>query len=238
MLLSGEYFELLPDHVLTVPKTERIPLNDEYDRLIGFAEDVTFTQVKHVGITKLIKSKHTGIINDSVSLEKYMSWIFENANWNPVHDIDIYEFFDAYSKKVPSKSWGDFPKRGIEYHLGRVSLYNGLYEYYLFKKSKSGEWLNYHIPDWQRNIKEERRIILGLRAMANNKVITKYKVNSGVVELKLFCRIPMKEEIFLETYCWPLSYYKDKLKYIVPIEVWFNIRQKMEEDLGMIVEGV
>lgn len=236
MLLAGEYFEFLPSHDLTIPSTERININDRFDRVIGTSVDSISNQIKYVGITKIVKTEAVKKDYDEFSLEQYMAWILKTAIWNTVKDIDKFEFFDAYSKKAPYKSWVDFPPNGMDYHLGRISLYNGLHEYYLFKKNKEGEWLNSQLQELLSETKEERRIILGLRMMCNNKAVVKYKTRGDVVELKLMCRLPIKEEILMETYCWPLRYYMDKLNYIVPVEVWPNIKHTLEVNLGMKIE--
>lgn len=236
MLLAGEYFELLPSHDLTIPLTERININDYFDRLIGISIDSISDPIKYVGVTKLVKMQGVKKIYDDFSLEQYMMWVLKKSVWNPINDIDGFEFFDANSKKAPYKSWVDFPAKGIDYHLGRITLYNGLNEYYLFKRNKEGEWVNSQLQDLLSETKEERRIILGLRMMCNNKAVAKCKINGDIIELKLSCRMPIKEEILIETYCWPLRYYKDKLNYIVPIEVWPNIKQMLEMSLGMKIE--
>ena len=236
MLLGGEYFELLPFHDLSIPATERINLNSHFDRLIGLAAESPSNSIKHVGVTKLIKTQGRKQSYKDVSIDKYMDWIFKKSKWNSVNDFEGFEFFDAYSKKAPYKSWVDFPIKDMNYHLARIPLYKGLHEYYLFKKNTEGKWTNSKLQDWLSENKEERRIILGLRRQCNNRAVVKYKFNSEIVELKLFCRLPIKEEIFIETYCWPLLYYKDKLNYIVPIEVWPNIKHKLEVNLGMKIE--
>ena len=236
MLMAGEYFELLPSHDLTIPSTERININDYFDRVIGTSVDSISNQIKYVGITKIVKTEAVKKEYDEISLGQYMAWILKTAIWNPEKDIDKFEFFDAYSKKAPYKSWVDFPPNGMDYHLGRISLYNGLHEYYLFKKNQEGEWLNSRLQELLSETKEERRIILGLRMMCNNKAFVKYKTRGDVVELKLMCRLPIEEEILMETYCWPLHYCMDKLNYIVPVEVWPNIKHTLEVNLGMKIE--
>lgn len=236
MLMAGEYFELLPSHDLMIPSTERININDYFDRVIGTSVDSISNQIKYVGITKIVKTEAVKKEYDEISLGQYMAWILKTAIWNPEKDIDKFEFFDAYSKKAPYKSWVDFPPNGMDYHLGRISLYNGLHEYYLFKKNQEGEWLNSRLQELLSETKEERRIILGLRMMCNNKAFVKYKTRGDVVELKLMCRLPIEEEILMETYCWPLHYCMDKLNYIVPVEVWPNIKHTLEVNLGMKIE--
>ena len=236
MLLAGEYFELLPSHDLSIPATERINLNGHFDRLIGLATESLSNSIKYVGVTKLIKTQGRKQSYKDFSIDEYMEWIFKKSKWNPVNDLEGFEFFDAYSKKATYKSWVDFPIKDMNYHLGRIPLYKGLHEYYLFKKNTEGKWMNSRLQDWLSENKEERRIILGLRRQCNNRAVVKYKFNGEIVELKLFCRLPIKEEIFIETYCWPLLYYKDKLNYIVPIEVWPNIEHKLEVNLGMKIE--
>lgn len=236
MLLAGEYFELLPSHDLTVPSTERVGLNEFYDRVIGIPEENQASKVKYVGVTKVAKALEAKELCGDFTIEQYMEWILNKANWNSINDIEKFEFFDARSIKAPYKSWIDFPVKDMNYHLARISLYNGIHEYYLFKKDKDGKWLNAQLEDMLSEAKEERRILLGMRMMCNNKAIAKYRLKNDIVELKLFCRLPIKEEVFIETFSWPLRYYMDKLNYIVPIEVWPNVKYMLEVNLGLKIE--
>lgn len=51
--------------------------------------------------------------------------------------------------------------------------------------------------------------------------------------LRLFCGLPLREEIILDTYAWPMTRYNDKVRYVVPCEVWDLIRAYLNKDLGI-----
>lgn len=234
MLASGEYIRIFPSHDITLPMFKRISINAFCERLIG-AGGNDYRNIQHVGITRII-STDTSYDNHSWKIEDFMQWISKISKWETVTELDRYVFFNPFSLQPPYKSWGDLPVKNMEIHLARLSLYNGLSEYYLFHKDEKGRWSNTLLPEVLSEGKEERRIILGLRNMCNNPVVAKFDVKGEVGELRLFCRLPIREESYIETFCWPHRYFLDKLSYIVPMVVWPEIKQMLEEQLGMSIE--
>ena len=141
------------------------------------------------------------------------------------------------SKNAPYKSWADSPIRSKEYHLGRMALFNGLYEYYIFRCS-SGKWFVSPVSTIVSEYKEERRIILGLRKKYNNQMIAYYSYVGSVIILHLNCRLPLKEEGLIETYCWPLKGFNDKQDYVVPFLIWDDLKILIEENLGIFLQEI
>lgn len=232
MVTIGEYIELFPSHDLSLPLAQRISASVSHDRIIGaWNYEASF---KHVGLTRVAEAsdvyeKHIWKIG------KFMHWIQKNARWNAIANIEKYEFFNPHSTEPPYKSWRSIPARNADLQLARLSLINGKQEYYLFHR-EGDDWVNAVLPQSLSERKEERRIVLGLRTMNNNPAVAKFKCKGEVGILQLFCRLPLFEETYIETYSWPLKSYKDKLNYIVPMEIWSELKELLQEQLGMIIE--
>lgn len=118
-----------------------------------------------------------------------------------------------------------------------MALLNGLYEYYIFRYS-SGKWLISSVSTIALEYKEERRIILGLRKKYHNQMIAYYSYVGSVIILHLNCRLPLKEEGLIETYCWPLKGFDDKLNYVVPFLIWDDMKILIEENLGIFLQEI
>ena len=193
-----------------------------------------------LGITRVIrmrKATNKAAIFKAFAVDDYINWLYERARWEACSEIDQYEFFNVISKNAPYKSWADSPIRSKEYHLGRMALLNGLYEYYIFRYS-SGKWFVSSVSTIASEYKEERRIILGLRKKYNNQMIAYYSYVGSVIILHLNCRLPLKEEGLIETYCWPLKGFNDKLNYVVPFLIWDDLKILIEENLGIFLQEI
>lgn len=236
MTKAGEYIELLPSNDLSLPAYQSMQVNEEYKRIVGINPLKSNKNLKFVGITRLEQEIGEPSTTINFTLHQFINWIFNNAQWSEIKDVSKFEFFNPFSKSAPYKSWGDFPSNRCEHYLGRITLYGKIHEYYLFQKKHDVCWYVSPIANELCEKKEERRIILGLREEYNNQAIVKCKEFNNCVELKLPCRIPIREESVIETFSWPQRYYLDKLNYIVPIEVWSYIKNMIEENLGMKVE--
>lgn len=235
MLASGELLELLPSHDVSVPKQSKIDINDTWSRLIGLRKESDPKNVKAVGITRICIEENTPSYAETINIKEYMNWAFKSANWSNVDDVNKYEFFNPYSRNAPYKSWIDSPVGGIDIHLGRISLFNGVHEYYLIKRNRKG-WASAPLTDALTERKEERRMLLGLRLHCGNPAVAEYSDKGNCIELRLYCGLPALEQAYIETYCWPKRYFNDKLNYIIPIEVWPIIKNKLELSLGIKTE--
>lgn len=233
MLIAGEIVEINGKKKVTLPKYREVACVLGYNRVLGL--DRSAAKVESVGVARITKSEMATsgeLINPRVDCLDFLNWIYDNAEWTEVQSIENYEIFDAMSRKAPYLSWSDKANKKIESHIGRVSIYNGMVEYWLFK-FKNGQWYQTPFSSVLREYKEERRIFLGLRKKYGNPMIVDYEFRSTVVILYLFCRLPIKEEGLLDAYCWPMERYNDKLNYIVPYKIWDEIKNILEIDLGI-----
>lgn len=233
MILSGELTEVGENKNITIPKYSEEACSLGYSRLIGIND--SNIRCDFVGITRIYenqKSEKWCIVHNRVDCLEYLEWLYKNVVWTQCNNLGQYEIFDSTINKVPYQSWSDKPNKAIEYHIGRMSLYNGMYEYWLLK-FKNGIWYQAPFSSVLREFKEERRIFLALRKINKNAINANFEYKGKVVILNLFCRLPLKEEIMLDTFCWPQKRFNDKLNYVVPYKIWDGIKEVLESDLGI-----
>lgn len=230
MLVSGELIESENDTKICLPNYKV----EENGCIKGLSD--RFLNCKHIGITRISNDvEQCDIIFDEIGIENYIKWIYSHAKWSTCNELGNYEFFDVYSKRPPYQSWTNKMVNSDSLQLGRVTIINGLHKYCLFK-SYDGQIYSAPLGDSLSEYKEERRVILGLRRIFNNPMAAMYQKKKNVVILRLFCRLPLKEEAIMDTYCWPSRYMNDKLEYIVPNEVWEHIRSMLVNNLGIILK--
>lgn len=233
MILAGELMEIDENGNLGLPKYHKEGYTTGYARIKGLKEPEEASEF--VGITRIQNTNVIGtkdLLINRVEPEQYVDWLFKNASWSECANIENYEVFNPYSKKPPYQAWSYGTVKSEGHYLGRLSLYNGMHEYYLVK-NKIGTWYNSKLSTVLTEYKEERRIILGLRKKYGNKMTGIYSMMESVVILNLFCRLPLKEQVIIETFCWPLEGLNDRLNYVVPIKLWSEIKDLIANDLGI-----
>ncbi|UZW13460.1 hypothetical protein OSC52_16690 [Clostridium pasteurianum] len=230
MLNAGELIETDLKTNIGTPREYKKPFIENYERILGLGSSINSNEL-YIGVTRIKKSstaqrEETAIINSC----KIFNWVKRAAKWETINDLFKYEFFQSLSKSAPYKSWINiFPNVGAKnIVLGRVKLYNDLYEYYLFKMEENQIYI-YKLSTVLNEFKEERRIILALRKISGNVMKAKAELKKEVVILKLFCRLPLVEERIFETYCWPKKCINDKINYVIPIQLWNHFKMILEE---------
>lgn len=227
MLAAGELTELqmgakvsLPDYTV-----------ENNGRIKGLAD--RSPNCKHIGVTRISSNvQQDSYCFDKIDIKEYIQWIYSHAKWSICNEVKNYEFFDVYSKKPPYQSWTNKVVDIEGLHLARITIINGLYEYWLFKLY-DGQYYSAPLGNNLSEYKEQRRIVLGLRKMFQHPMEASYKKEKNVVILRLRCYLPLKEESIMETYCWPSRSVSDKLEYIVPNEMWEQIMYMLVSGLGI-----
>lgn len=233
MILGGELVELVTKSNVGLPVGMMQPCVNGIVRLFG---EISGAKSQTVGIARIMEDIHTGVISIDFSaiidIDDYVMNLYKKAKWSKVDDLANYEIFNSMSKRAPYQSWEDYLNKSKKFHLVRISLYNDLHEYYLLQFD-NGEIYVCKLEALLAEGKEERRIILGLRKMYDNQMVAFYEYKGAVILLRLFCRLPLREERILETYCWPERSFDDKLNYVVPLRVWDEIKRLLEIGLGI-----
>lgn len=238
MIAAGELVEVGKSKI-GLPIYERFCCTDNYDRVIGLSKEIN--NLKYVGITRIIPTKNNQdnnennedkILTNKIMIDDYIKWIYARAAWNECYTMEKFEFFNEFSQSPPNQLWSSIiPKRENKI-LARVSPYNGLHEYYLIKKEDNKYWSS-PITNILASWKEERRILLALRKSVGNKMQAMYENKGSVYLLNLYCGLPLKEQILLDTYCWPLNSMDDKYNYVVPKFIWKDIEDIIINGLGI-----
>lgn len=233
MLSGAELLEVDEARNIGLPSYSMKKCVSGYMRVFGLSSGKT-GGCEHVGITRVCRKKDLDSTSwhfERIPLEKYINILYKNSVWNKMSNLENYEFFNPYIKKPPYQSWTNVLPSTEKNILGRTSLYNGLHEYCLIKK-EDGEVINSLLSPVITDWKEERRIILALRKNANNPMQAYYTDKEDVCILNLFCGLPLREKIVLDTFCWPLNSMGDKYNYVVPKFIWEEVKV-MLDDIGI-----
>lgn len=233
MINAGELIEIGDNKHLTVPSYKEYNCAFGFSRIVGFNKTGDVQSL--VGITRIMKNhegKNDLFVISHYDLFQFIEWMYEKGEWTVCNDLNQFEFFDMTSSKIPSQSWVDKPIKSMEKHIGRVTLYNGYHEYWLLRYN-NGRWSCKVVEKILQEYKEERRIILGLRKVNHNNMQAEFEYNAQVIILRLFCRLPIREEVILDTYAWPLNFFNDKLNYVIPYKIWDTIKEILTKDLGI-----
>ncbi|SDB53956.1 hypothetical protein [Butyrivibrio sp. INlla16] len=233
MLLTGELVEVNDNSRITIPEYKKTPCGMSLKRIVGISENKDICEF--VGLTRIQNSNEDNENKEKIVLSDFLNWIYKTAKWNICGNINDYEIFDVTSIKAPYQSWSDRKNKAISDHLGRLSLFNGMHEYWLLKYD-DGEWYSAPLSPILTELKEERRIILALRQRHNNPMRASYIYRNQVILLTMYCRLPLREERYLTTYCWPANYLTDKLNYIVPFKMWDQVSELLSNELGIILK--
>lgn len=224
MLNSGELIETDFQSYISFPANKSIAISNMYNRIIGLQENLALS-AKTVGLTRIVQNKNDGfqLFIDIPTAKEYVQTMIKNAVWHKNSDESSLEFFLVRSQNSPYKSWSyNLPESGI-ITLGRLHLFNGLYEYCLVRND-AGRLYTYTIPETLTKYKENRRVILGLRSIYKNDMWANAIRRGNIYILTLLCRLPVYEENIIETYCWPLNDIMDQTHYVVPEELWDYIK--------------
>lgn len=236
MISAGELVEIGEQRHVTVSQHMTVRCTPEYSRIYGFTTKSESTSM--VGIARIkpgSKDDKGGVDRNHYDIREYIEWIYEREELPRCDDISRFEFFDIRSKEIPSKSWIDKPDKDMSRQLGRITIINGYHEYWILKYI-NGKWYGKSLEGVLRDYKEERRILLGLRLLYGKQMKAEVECKSTVMLLRLFCGLPLREEIILDTYAWPMTIYNDRCRYVIPCEIWDLIRLYLTKDLGIEIK--
>ena len=197
-------------------------------RIIGISENEVY-ETKAAGISRIAIFLESSIEPMEmqqlfVESKKFTEWIYHSAKWTKHMNTEGLEFFNPYSRRALYQSWDNAPVISFRWALGRISIVNGLFEYYLMKQM-DGVWYSTKLAEIFFENKDYRRIMLGLRSMVNNQISAIAEYRKNAVILHFYCKLPVLETTLIKTFCWPLESFSDDRNYVVPIEVWPFIKE-------------
>lgn len=233
MLAARELLEVDESRNIGLPAYEKNYCTDAYDRITGLSEEISSPE--YVGITRVVGRKNNNenrVLANKIDIDDYFDWIYTRASWSECHNIESFEFFNPFSKRPPYQSWTNTVPSGEKNILARLTLYNGLHEYHLIN-SENDIYKNAPITSVLAEWKEERRVLLALRKKVGNAMQATYDKRDSAYLLNLYCGLPLREQVLIDTYCWPLNSMDDKYNYVVPGFWWEDIKRIITNGLGI-----
>ena len=192
----------------------------EFKRIFGL------TQIEQVKNTKVDFNRIINFYNlecncSETVLNEYLS----DCKWESKSEF-TGQIFDKYSKKSFSNCWS------YEYEIKNkdITLYKyGINDFGFIKKIENQFYIH-QINKYLIDKYEISRFMYGLKSKVNNKPIVKYKKygDSKLIKLKLFNRLPKREENVLMIIGWPVKNINDKFNILIQDSTWPFIRSMLE----------
>lgn len=233
MLAAGELLEVDNSFNIGLPMYTKCLCTAGYVRVIGLSEEIV--KPEYIGVTRVVRSEECNdnkVLMDKIVIDEYLDWIYAGTLWDECHELEVFEFFDPFSRKPPYQSWTNVIPKSIDKILARMTLFNGLHEYYLMKMEHDKCW-SAPIPAALSDWKEERRVMMALRKRVGNRMKAACNKKDTVCVLNLYCGLPLREQGIIDTYCWPLNSMNDKYNYVVPMFIWEDIKGMLTDSLGI-----
>lgn len=232
MLNSGELLEIEENRYITLPNHYIKNISCSISREFGLS-NIDFIN-KYVGIARILKSEEVSFSDNSLNIVNpldFFEWLIKNAKWEKINNPENFKIFDAYSKRIPTFSWVSCQINLLKdsYYLAKNDdlLQFGKTQYFLLKNDNDKYYISKIesiLVDWN----EYRRVIFALRKRVDNKMIAQATNRGNCVILKLFCGLPLREQIILETYCWPKKNIFDTTEYVISIDIWGYIKDVLK----------
>lgn len=219
LLSSGELVNVGFGTHIALAKKEQLPLTPTLSRCKGVALG---TDCFYSGISALT---HTAPNEDFmpeqlVSAKEWFSEYIKNAWWKPESsDWETVSYFNPYYRsKSNAYSWQDMPPnpvKGIVLFRRVVNKYDREYVLYHTNEKKI-----HRIDPVYKEFREYRRIIMGMRAFADNPIPMTATRFTDHTSVSMNVHLPRKEFILMKTYAWPKNGITDKLNWNMPHSVW------------------
>ena len=235
MINSGEFLEVTSKSNLTLPKYKEHHICNDIFRVYGLSENPN-EQFYFSGISKHIYKEELVEEIPKFKTVSILDVLCKNAKWEDINDYSSYLIFNEKLNDAPYKCWQQTELKDNKVYLAKRKDYHTHFTFYLLKKDDKGTQISF-IDELFANWEEEKRLILELRYLAGNQAKVKVIKKDIVRIIKLPTRLPQKEKIILNTYCWPKMAIYDSINYIVPNEVW-NYIKSILIDLKLDVEEV
>lgn len=219
LLSSGELVNVGFNTHIALAKKDQIPLTPVLTRCTGI---VLESNCFYSGISALTKteSKDDFIPEQLISAKQWFSEYIKNAWWKPESsDQETVSYFNPhYVSKSNAYSWQDMPPEPI----------NGIVLFRRIVNKYDREYVLYHtiekkihrIDPVYKDFREYRRIIMGMRAFADNPVPITATHFADHTTVSMNVHLPRKEFLLLKTYAWPQGGITDKLNWNMPQIVW------------------
>lgn len=227
LLSSGELVNVGFDTQIALAKQEQQPLTRSLARYKGI---VLGPNCFYSGIATLAQTAPQKDFQPEqlISAKEWFLEYIKNAWWKPESsDREAVSYFNPYyHSKSNAYSWQDMPPKPVK----GIVLFRRIVNKY------DREYVLYHTIEKEihridpvfKDFREYRRIIMGMRAFADNPVPLTVKQFADHTAVSLNVHLPRKEFILLKTYAWPESGITDKLNWNMAHIVWDYIKPYFE----------
>lgn len=213
------------DTNLTLPIVHRKHFISGYDTIYG---EVLGKSIIYSGISALCNNNVKIQADISESPEEWLNDFLKNIWWSPIPSemTELVCFNPAHKSRNNYSAWDNSsPNVSDEIVLGRVTINNNGYEYYLLKPKSR---LMHRIDPFLQEQGYHIRIMYALRKKVNNSVIAIIKNYGEHLYLKLYTHLPANERKLLESYAWPYNRINDRLCWTIYSFVWDYIKPYFE----------
>ena len=236
MLRSGELIEIGFQTNITVPVYREFRLSKDVSLTRGLKP--SFKMGFSSGLAWLIMNPEFSasyVPEDvfqlcPVDAACYTEMFIKEVNWEKAVHIESDEIFDSSIRKSLSSCWrNDYVLKEGEVTLARKYIGHNVYEFYLIKKLNSVEFIH-RLDEYLKGKTEIRRLLYGLRILANNPINASIKSHKdeGLIELTLYSKLPQNEENILLLLGWPKNNIGDTNNLIFVDEVWDYISKILQ----------
>lgn len=167
------------------------------------------------------------------SIIQYYRVLQNNAQWQKDELVGEYEYFQVNNQGLHYYAWDKFEKSKMTNEIMILRRVDNKKQYMLAKYEEE-QCFTARLDQWYVSEKEIKRIMYFLQYQAGIPCIFNAKKTKDVVELHCHSELPNPEWRIMLLSSWPKRHYKDKYHRLVPIEIWDDIEEMLNE-LGIIV---
>lgn len=240
LIFCYEINKLMSSQIVT-SSPERIVYFKSNELLLGgISWNNALRNAKSVGIGNWriksveVENNYKAIFNiPKDSIIQYYRALQKNAQWQMDELVEEYEYFQADNQGLHYYAWDKFEKSRLTNEIMILRRGDNKKQYMLAKYEEE-QWLTARLDQWYVAEKEIKRIMYFLQYQVGKPCIFNAKKTKDVVELHCHSELPNPEWRIMLLSSWPKRHYNDKYYRLVPIEIWHDIEEMLNE-LGIIV---
>lgn len=181
-----------------------------------------------------IEKNYKNIFNiPAVTIPQYYMSLQKNAQWQPDELFGEYEYFQVNKQGLHYYAWDKFEKSKMTNEIVLLRNLNDKKQYML-AKCQEEQYFTARLDQWYVKEREIERIMYCLQYQSGTPCIFNAKKTKDVVELYCHSMLPNPELRIMLLSSWPKRRYNDEYHRLVPIEIWTDIEEMLNE-LGITV---
>lgn len=241
LIFCGQINKLISPQMIT-SSPERIVYFKNNELLLGGVNwNSTVCNTKSIGMgnwrrsNEKIEDNYKDIFNiPKESIIQYYKALQKNAQWQMDELLGEYEYFRVDKQQIHYYAWEKYEESKVTDEITLLRNLNNRKQYMLVKYEE-GQCFTARLDEWYVREKEIKRIMYYLQYQAGMPCIFNAKKKKDVVELYCHSELPNPEWRIMLLSSWPKRYYNDKYYRLVPVEIWGDI-EEMLNDLGIKIK--